>query len=89
MIEETIYQLAVNYSGWIAFVVSVIGTVLVISPDDERRVKGYEIWLYGNVIWVIYAILNNNLPVLLINIAYGTLSLMGIYRNIKIPDKDK
>lgn len=84
MIEDLI----LSNLHWLAFLISTIGTVFVISRHASVRLKGYEIWIWGNVIWVIWAFNVGNQPVLMINVVYAAISFIGIWHNIPQTHKE-
>lgn len=67
---------AVQLVEFLAFVASVVGTVLVIRRDRW----GYVGWLAGNVLWMVYAGLTGAAWLFLTQIVFAGLSVYGFVR---------
>lgn len=69
--------------------VGILGAVVVAYPTNNAKVKGFELWVYANILWCITAVILNNLPLLILNIFYFVCNIIGIWKHLPLADAER
>lgn len=77
------------YIDWFAMGFGILGAIIVAYPTNNAKVKGFEFWVYANVLWCITAILLRNLPLLILNIVYCGCNIVGIWKHLPLADAER
>lgn len=64
---------------WGATIISVIGGLCVTQIDPHVRIFAFMIWLISNTLWILYAKLERDYPVMITFIANWIVNLYGLY----------
>jgi hypothetical protein len=70
-------------SDWIAMILSVASLWIL----GNRNRSGFVTMAVGNVAWVIYGVMANNLPVIISNTIFVALNLRGYFNWSHTPEK--
>jgi nicotinamide riboside transporter PnuC len=73
--------------GYISFVFSAIGIVL----NARKNILCWPVWLFSNVGWIIYSLMTNSIPLLILWIFYSIFNIYGWkkwYNDLKSKEKD-
>jgi len=87
--------------NWIGMFMGLLGQGVIIFPTYRAKVKGFEIWIYSNVSWIIWGYITNDLPLMIMNSGYTLCNIAGIWTHwekaenerkiqedlLKIPDR--
>jgi hypothetical protein len=76
---------------YVAAVFTIAGYYFIGSCDANKRANGFKLGLFGNILWIIFAILGNFPIIWIIVITNAALfigSLRGIWNNIDSIDPD-
>jgi len=67
--------------GWSACTVSLVGNLLATAYQRKIVMWGWLLFFFGNVIWIIYAISLDTLPLVVYNSVRAIMSLRGARNN--------
>ncbi|MFA5692603.1 MAG: hypothetical protein WC907_03205 [Acholeplasmataceae bacterium] len=85
MIVETI----ITYSSWVALTLGIIGAIIIAHPTARAKVVGFEVWIYSNIFWIVFAYSIKSIPTAINFIFFTIISVVGIWNHIGLADKEK
>ena len=78
--------MTINTISWLATSGSILGNIGVI----RKRLWGMQVWTYATALWIVYSILTQNYPQLIMFSFYECLNLYGWYSWRKqLKDKER
>jgi hypothetical protein len=70
-----------NLIQWPAMVATVIAAWLVASQHKRRREAGFWIFLFSNVLWIVWGWSDHAYALITLQIALAALNIRGAYKN--------
>ncbi|MET0659532.1 MAG: hypothetical protein ABW110_15400 [Steroidobacteraceae bacterium] len=68
---------------WPAMVVTVIAAWLVASQSPGRRKVGFWVFLFSNVLWVVWGLHDGAHALITLQVALAAMNIRGAYKNEK------
>lgn len=62
----------------------ICGALVIWQPTIKAKVVGFELWVYSNVLWIIYGVTITNYWLVAMNIVFLFSSLAGIVKHIPL-----
>ena len=56
-----------------------LGQAVIVFPSYRAKVKGFEIWIYSNIAWIIWGAFTSDLPLMIMNTGYTACNIIGIW----------
>lgn len=67
--------------GWFACTISLVGNLLATAYHRKVVMWGWLLFFVGNVVWIVYAISLDTLPLVVYNSVRAIMSLRGAHNN--------
>lgn len=72
-----------DWLQWPAMVVTIVGTWLVGSLARRQRILGFVIFLFSNVLWVLWGWFAHAYALIVLQLALTIMNVRGIFKNDK------
>ena len=72
-------------ASWIATSLSIIGAIL----NAKKSIHGYWVWIISNLLWMVLALIRQDIAQAVLWIVYVVISIYGIYCWAKKGKKDE
>ncbi len=70
-----------NLLQWPAMLVTVVAAWLVASQKKRRRVIGFWLFLFSNLLWVIWGWHDSAYALIVLQVALAILNIRGVWKN--------
>ena len=74
---------------WPAVVITVVASWLVGSLSDKRRTAGFWLFLFSNILWVIWGFHDEAYALITLQVALAAMNIRGVSKNEKAVEEKK
>lgn len=70
-----------NLIQWPAMLATVLAAWLVAARSKQKRCWGFWVFLFSNVLWVIWGFYTSSYALILLQFCLAALNIRGVYKN--------
>ncbi|HSB94815.1 MAG TPA: hypothetical protein VLC91_00080 [Spongiibacteraceae bacterium] len=72
-----------DWLQWPAMIVTIVATWLVASLSRSQRIYGFWIFLFSNMLWIIWGLFAHAYALVFLQVALIAMNVRGVFKNDK------